>query len=125
LWFVTETEDFFARMGCEPLGDEFTPALLAQFIQNRKVPIKTLLLSQNLIAGIGNIYADEALFAAGILPQRPAGSLTQAEIEKLTQSIKDVLAHSIETGVPPFGTFGMATTSPEVSSIIAGIWTHK
>lgn len=105
LWFVTEVEDFFAHMGCEPLGNEFIPALLAQMVRNRKVPIKTLLLNQNLIAGIGNIYADEALFAAGILPQRPAGSLTETEIEKLTQSIKDVLAHSIENRGTTFRDF--------------------
>ena len=96
LWFVTDIEEFFCRMGCEPLEDEFNPELLAILVKDRKVAIKTLLLNQNLIAGIGNIYADEALFAAGILPYRPAGSLTREEIERLSQAIKKVLAESIE-----------------------------
>ncbi|MDI9480526.1 MAG: bifunctional DNA-formamidopyrimidine glycosylase/DNA-(apurinic or apyrimidinic site) lyase [Syntrophomonadaceae bacterium] len=96
LRFVIDIEDFFCRMGCEPLEDEFNADLLAKLVKDRKVAIKTLMLNQNLIAGIGNIYADEALFAAGILPQRPAGSLTTVEVERLTQAIKQVLNESIE-----------------------------
>ncbi|HQE23590.1 MAG TPA: bifunctional DNA-formamidopyrimidine glycosylase/DNA-(apurinic or apyrimidinic site) lyase [Syntrophomonadaceae bacterium] len=95
LWFITDVEEFFSCMGCEPLEDEFNPELLAKLVQGRKVAIKNLLLNQNLIAGIGNIYADEALFAAGILPHRPAGSLTSEEVQRLSQAIKKVLAESI------------------------------
>ncbi|NMC28066.1 MAG: formamidopyrimidine-DNA glycosylase, partial [Syntrophomonadaceae bacterium] len=61
-----------------------------------KVAIKTLLLNQNLIAGIGNIYADEALFKAGIRGDRPAGSLLPEEIKRLRQSIIKVLRQSIK-----------------------------
>lgn len=96
LWFITDMEDFFCRMGCEPLEDEFNPNHLAKLVKDRKVAIKTLLLNQNMIAGIGNIYADEALFAAGILPQRPAGSLSNGEVKRLTKAIKKVLTGSIE-----------------------------
>lgn len=96
LWFITDREDFFGHMGCEPLEEEFDAGHLAKLVKDRKVAIKTLLLNQNLIAGIGNIYADEALFAAGILPQRPAGSLSDEEIQALTQTIKEVLAVSIQ-----------------------------
>lgn len=96
LWLVRDVAEFFAHMGCEPLEDEFNQDVLAKLLKDRKVAIKTLLLNQNLIAGIGNIYADEALFAAGILPHRAAGSLTEAEIGRLTWAIKEVLKKSIE-----------------------------
>jgi formamidopyrimidine-DNA glycosylase len=96
LWFIKDIQDFFSCLGCEPLEDEFDASHLARLVKGRKVAIKTLLLNQNLIAGLGNIYADEALFAAGILPQRPAGTLSDEEIERLAQAIKKVLAKSIE-----------------------------
>lgn len=96
LWFITDPERFFEHMGYEPLEDAFNQEILAQLVKNRKAAIKTLLLNQNLIAGIGNIYADEALFTAGILPHRPAGSLTREEIERLAEGIKEVLQRSIE-----------------------------
>lgn len=96
IWFIDDIEEFFCHMGCEPLEDEFTPELLAKLVKDRKVAVKTLLLNQNLIAGIGNIYADEALFAAGIHPQRAAGSLTSEEVDRLSRAIKKVLAKSIE-----------------------------
>ncbi|HAA08339.1 MAG TPA: DNA-formamidopyrimidine glycosylase, partial [Syntrophomonas sp.] len=83
LWFIKDIQDFFSCLGCEPLEDEFDASHLARLVKGRKVAIKTLLLNQNLIAGLGNIYADEALFAAGILPQRPAGTLSDEEIERL------------------------------------------
>ncbi|MDD3852925.1 MAG: bifunctional DNA-formamidopyrimidine glycosylase/DNA-(apurinic or apyrimidinic site) lyase [Syntrophomonadaceae bacterium] len=96
LWLVKDLASFFNRMGKEPLGEDFNAVYLADIIKNRKVAIKGLLLNQNLIAGIGNIYADEALFRAGILPSRPAGSLNNEEIIRLSRSIKDVLQSGIE-----------------------------
>lgn len=96
VWLVREVEAFFAHLGLEPLGKEFTPASLTQMVAGRKVAIKTLLLNQNLICGLGNIYADEALFQAGIRPDRPAGSLRPKEIDRLWHAIREVLMHSLE-----------------------------
>lgn len=96
VWLVNDIEAFFCRMGPEPLGDEFTSNYLEQVLKGRHTAVKNLLLDQNLIAGIGNIYADEALFAAGIRPDRPADSLSRQEVAKLWQAIREVLASSIE-----------------------------
>lgn len=96
VWFIKDIERFFDHMGKEPLSREFTAAYLSGVVKNRRIAIKTLLLNQNLIAGIGNIYADEALFAAGIRPDRPAGSLTASEIKRLLRAVKKVLRTSIE-----------------------------
>jgi formamidopyrimidine-DNA glycosylase len=81
--------------------------------RKRKVAIKSLLLSQSVVAGIGNIYADEALFLAGIRPTRRAGRLTRRDCERLMTSVRRVLERSIETGgssisdyVAPDGTDG-------------------
>lgn len=71
------------KMGPEPLSGEFTPTVLQQKLKNRTGKIKSLLLDQNLVAGIGNIYADEALFRAGVHPEREAGLLTKAQIERV------------------------------------------
>jgi len=96
IWFTQDPESIFQHMGVEPLTAEFTSAYLAGICQNRKVVIKTLLLNQNLISGIGNIYADEALFAARIRPDRAAGSLSEREIKRLRLAIIEVLENSIE-----------------------------
>lgn len=96
VWFTRKPESIFQHMGVEPLSSEFTSDYLARITRNRKVAIKTLLLNQNLISGIGNIYADEALFASRIRPDRSAGSLSEREIKRLRLAIIDVLENSIE-----------------------------
>ncbi|MDD4776123.1 MAG: bifunctional DNA-formamidopyrimidine glycosylase/DNA-(apurinic or apyrimidinic site) lyase [Syntrophomonas sp.] len=85
----------FAHMGVEPLSRQFTGAHLAALCHGRQVAIKNLLLNQCLISGIGNIYADEALFRARVRGTRPAGSLTAAEIKRLHRAIREVLRQSI------------------------------
>ncbi len=79
------------KLGPEPLEPSFTPGLLARILEKRKAPLKPVLLDQEVIAGLGNMYADEALFEAGINPLRPANSLTISEIRKLHEAIKKVL----------------------------------
>jgi formamidopyrimidine-DNA glycosylase len=96
IWLCRDTETIFALMGVEPLAGQFTADYLAKISQNRKIAIKTLLLNQQLISGIGNIYADESLFAAGIRGDRPAGSLTTTEIKLLHRAIIKVLKKSIQ-----------------------------
>jgi len=95
IWLISDLEAFFASMGPEPLSRAFSADYLASLMQSRKAPIKNLLLNQHIVAGIGNIYADEALFAAGIQPQRAAGTLTPDEITRLTQAIKKVIKAGI------------------------------
>ncbi len=89
---INELDD---RLGPEPLGDDFNSAVLAQILCSRSAPVKALLLDQSLIAGIGNMYADEALFAAGIHPLRSGGSLSGDETKRLCHSIRQVLQAAI------------------------------
>ena len=82
----------------EPLGEEFTAAYLFEACRRRKRPIKTLLMDGGIVAGIGNIYASEALFRAGIRPRRAAARLTRTECEQLAAAIREILAEAIEAG---------------------------
>ena len=95
LWLVDETAGVLARLGPEPLDAAFTPAGLGARLAGRQAPIKALLLDQTLVAGVGNIYADEALFRAGIHPLRAAGRLDAAEVARLHTAICAVLAEGI------------------------------
>jgi formamidopyrimidine-DNA glycosylase len=90
---------FFAtRLGIEPLGDELTGAALRALARGRRAPIKAFLLDQRRIAGVGNIYADEALHRARIHPLRAAGSLTRAQCEVLSATVRDALAAGLAAG---------------------------
>ena len=83
------------RLGPEPLEEGFGAGGLAERLSRRKAPIKAALIDQTVIAGIGNMYADEALFAAGIHPLRPACSLSKEELKRLHRAIKQVLLEAI------------------------------
>jgi formamidopyrimidine-DNA glycosylase len=83
------------RVGPEPLDPAFTPDVLARAARGRRAPVKAFLLDQRRLAGVGNIYADEALFRAGIHPLRPAGRLRRAEIERLHRGIVEALERGI------------------------------
>ncbi|MDD3270067.1 MAG: bifunctional DNA-formamidopyrimidine glycosylase/DNA-(apurinic or apyrimidinic site) lyase, partial [Syntrophomonadaceae bacterium] len=97
IWLLKDTEIFFnQRLGKEPLADDFTAAYLKKSLKGRKIPIKTFLLNQQPVCGLGNIYVDEALFAAGIRPERIADSLTPQEVTSLHRAIRKVLRNSIE-----------------------------
>ncbi len=82
-------------LGPEPLGRGYTAGRLRESLSGRKGPIKAVLLDQKVVAGLGNIYTDEALFRSGIHPLRPASSITQAEAEKLVKSVREVLREAI------------------------------
>lgn len=86
----------FAAPGAEPLT--VAPDAFAALFQGRKLAIKAALLNQSLLSGVGNIYADESLFRAGIRPRRQSGRLTKAELEELRQSLIAVLHHAIGLG---------------------------
>jgi len=93
-------DEFFAgRLGVEPFSPEFTSAHLYALTRARRAPIKAFLLDQRRIAGVGNIYADEALFRAGIHPLRPAGRLTRSQVAAL----RDGVIASLEAGLDAKG----------------------
>ena len=86
----------FAAPGAEPL--EIGPAEFRALFRGRKLAIKAALLNQALMAGVGNIYADESLFRAGIRPRRSAGRLTRGELERLRMALREVLQQAIRQG---------------------------
>jgi len=88
----------FKTMGPEPLSNDFSGPVLAQALKGRKSPIKTALLDQKIVAGVGNIYACEALYMAGISPKRLASSVQGQRAEKLAQAIRSVLEKAIDSG---------------------------
>jgi formamidopyrimidine-DNA glycosylase len=89
---------FAARLGLEPFDPEFDSDHLFELMRGRNAPIKSFLLDQRRIAGIGNIYADEALFRAGIHPLRRPAELKRQQAERLREGIVDALAAGIEAG---------------------------
>jgi len=106
--FVFEDTRYFGRftldlsalekLGPEPLAEEFSTDYLAQALSKSRQPIKVKLLDQSLVAGVGNIYASEALFRAGISPRMSARKLKFTQVERLRQSIQEVLTEAIEGG---------------------------
>ena len=88
----------FAALGPEPLSDAFSATSLAAALAGSRTAIKAALLDQHRVAGIGNIYACEALFQAGISPRRAAGSLSRPRIARLVAAVKDVLTRAIAAG---------------------------
>ncbi len=88
----------FAAMGVEPLGNDFHGRHLFDRLQTKRTPIKTTLLDQSVVAGVGNIYACEALYMAGLSPLRPANDISADDADNLAQAIRDVLTAAIESG---------------------------
>jgi formamidopyrimidine-DNA glycosylase len=88
----------FVTMGPEPLSDEFDAAALQAAFKGRAAPIKAMLLNQNIVAGLGNIYVCEALHMAGISPTTVSAKISKPRLEKLVVAIKDVLTSAIAAG---------------------------
>jgi formamidopyrimidine-DNA glycosylase len=98
---LTAEEDghrLLAAMGPEPLGNAFSAPVLAAALKGKATAIKLALLDQRVVAGIGNIYASEALFRAGIDPRRAAGKISRPRIEALVQAIRETLLEAIAAG---------------------------
>jgi formamidopyrimidine-DNA glycosylase len=93
------------KLGPEPFEAAFNAAYLQARLKRSQRPIKTALLDQALVAGVGNIYADESLFAAGIRPQTPSSNLTRAQLERLRGAVVQVLEQSIGAGGTTFSDF--------------------
>ena len=101
-WIVPSGQDreryWGARLGVEPFDRAFTADRLGRILAGRTAPIKASILDQRLVAGVGNIYADEALFQAGVHPRRQAGSLDADEVGRLRDAIRDRLKAGIRSG---------------------------
>ncbi|MFH1633596.1 MAG: bifunctional DNA-formamidopyrimidine glycosylase/DNA-(apurinic or apyrimidinic site) lyase [Chloroflexota bacterium] len=95
VWLLADTETLLGKLGPEPLGDSFTPALFYAGLQTRRRQIKPLLLDQRFLAGMGNIYTDEALHLAGLHPQARSSALTWEQAARLWESIRHVLQEGI------------------------------
>ncbi len=93
-----EAHPLLKDLGPEPLLDGFSGELLYSLSRTRKVPVKSFIMDSHIVVGVGNIYANEALFMAGILPTRQAGKVSLARYQQLADRIRVVLQHSIDQG---------------------------
>ncbi|TKB45467.1 bifunctional DNA-formamidopyrimidine glycosylase/DNA-(apurinic or apyrimidinic site) lyase [Thalassotalea mangrovi] len=100
LWLKDDVNahPLFQSLGPEPLTDEFPTGYLYEKSRNKAVPIKTFIMNNQIVVGVGNIYANESLFQAGIRPTTPAGKVSRKRYDTLTQIIKTVLAKAITQG---------------------------
>ncbi|CAN5562366.1 bifunctional DNA-formamidopyrimidine glycosylase/DNA-(apurinic or apyrimidinic site) lyase [soil metagenome] len=99
-----ENHPLISRLGPDPFSEEFTVAYLMEIFR-RKANIKGLLLDQSMVAGLGNIYVDEVLFAAGVHPTRRADTLSSDEIEKVFDATRDILRRAIESRGTTFDSY--------------------
>jgi len=99
-------------LGPEPLSDAFTPDYLRIRAAGRKVPVKSFIMDSKVVVGVGNIYANEALFMAGIDPRRAAGRISAQRYARLTERIKEVLTGAIVMGGTTLRDFTGATGQP-------------
>jgi formamidopyrimidine-DNA glycosylase len=88
----------FAKLGPEPLSSEFNSCYLQDALKNRTIPIKTAIMNNQVVVGVGNIYACESLFRCGISPLRSANTLTKKEVERLIVEIQRTLQEAIAAG---------------------------
>ena len=86
------------NLGPEPLSDDFNKKYLKNILKNKNMNIKTAMMDNKIVVGVGNIYINESLFLSTICPKRNANSLTNIEIEKLIQNIKSILTRAIKSG---------------------------
>ena len=111
MWYVpAETEvdstvTGLKLLGPEPFSDQFTTEYLARKLHRRARPIKTALLDQSLVAGLGNIYADETLFLSGVMPTTLCADLTREQIDRIHTAIIQVLQKAIDSGGTTFSNF--------------------
>jgi len=115
MWLVDDANTVVCKLGPEPLDENFTPGILGQRLSRHHIPVKAALLDQCIVAGIGNMYADEALFAARIHPLRKTDDLSLEEVQTLHNCICRVLqaaignkGASVDTYVRPEGELGTA-----------------
>ncbi|NUO78355.1 MAG: bifunctional DNA-formamidopyrimidine glycosylase/DNA-(apurinic or apyrimidinic site) lyase [Lysobacter sp.] len=93
-----ETHELLSELGPEPLSDDFDGDYLFDLSRGRKAPVKTFLMDQRVVVGVGNIYVAEALFAAGVSPLRAAGKVSRERYGELAGAIKTILGYAIQRG---------------------------
>lgn len=96
LWLANDPAQVLPPLGPEPLGDGFSSKVLAVSFKQRTAPVKALLLEQSIVAGMGNLYADESLYLAGIHPLRPASELSSRKIARLRDCIVAALTSAVD-----------------------------
>ncbi|MEW6993964.1 bifunctional DNA-formamidopyrimidine glycosylase/DNA-(apurinic or apyrimidinic site) lyase [Colwelliaceae bacterium MEBiC 14330] len=114
LWFENHQDELglLSKLGPEPLSDAFNQGYLFKKAKNRKVPIKTFLMNNHIVVGVGNIYANEALFQAGILPTAKVSEISEQRLNNLTEIIKKVLSAAIRQGGTTLKDFTQADGRP-------------
>jgi formamidopyrimidine-DNA glycosylase len=119
-----EKHPLLAHLGPEPFGEEFTGEYLYRTSRGRRAPVKAFLMDSRIVAGVGNIYANEALFRAGIHPRRAAGRIGPARYTVLADAVSDVLAESIEAGGTTLRDFVAAEGNPGYFRIRLAVYDH-
>lgn len=114
LWTTRDPDrhKLLAPLGPEPLGEELTAAHLYRLSRGRRAPLRNFLLDSRVVVGVGNIYANEAAFRAGIHPARAAGRISEARYTQLVDSIRSVLRAAIDKGGTTLRDFASAEGSP-------------
>lgn len=106
-----------AHLGPEPLTDKFDENYLFSRAKSRKLPVKSFIMDSKIVVGVGNIYAAEALFTAGIHPEKPAGKINLQEYQKLAAAIKKILQQAIKKGGTTLKDFSQTDGKPGYFSI--------
>ncbi len=109
---VDDAAEVVGKLGPEPLDGEFTAAFLRKLLAGRTAPVKAVLLDQRRVAGLGNIYVDEALFQARIRPDTPAGEVSRGAVARLQVACREVLERGIENRGASFSDYVDARGDP-------------
>ena len=113
LWQPADEEhSVFANLGPEPLSDDFNAQVLIDACARRKACIKQVIMDNKVVVGVGNIYANESLFLAGIRPDKPANKLSRPKLIRLTEIVKQVLARAITQGGTTLKDFSQVDGKP-------------
>jgi formamidopyrimidine-DNA glycosylase len=113
LWSATpESHRLLASLGPEPLATEFNGPMLYRASRGKRTPVKSFIMDNHIVVGVGNIYANESLFIAGIDPRKPASKVTKKRYLQLADIIKKVLASAIEQGGTTLKDFVQADGNP-------------
>lgn len=110
LWPMMDLDAYpaFAELGPEPISNAFSGSFLGGAFAGKKTPVKSALLDQHVVAGLGNIYVCEALFRAGVDPRKLAGSLSATRLDRLAHAVRDVIEEAIEAGGSSISDFAHA-----------------
>ena len=107
-----QVHTLLAALGPEPLSDNFNASQLSQAFAKRRTAVKQVLMDNHVVVGVGNIYANEALFKAGILPTKPANQLAEAQVTALVKQVKLILSAAIKQGGTTLKDFSAADGKP-------------